>query len=235
MGVYREYRPPTGLEAVAACVWESDALVGGTQRVVPDGCVDLVWLGTRLLVVGADTKPLVWQATGESAGGIRLRPGMAGAVLGIPADEVCDQQIPLSLLWPGVADWTDERATADLSTRLRLLTEAVLDRKAGPDPLVDAAVSRLSICGARVAAVADDLGVSERHLHRRVTAAVGYGPKFLARVIRLRGLLALGAGSLADRAHAVGYAGQAHMTAEVRRLTGLTPVRFLKDATLTAA
>jgi hypothetical protein len=54
---------------------ESDALVGGTQRVVPDRCVDLVWLGTRLLVVGADTKPLVWEATGESAGGIRLRPG----------------------------------------------------------------------------------------------------------------------------------------------------------------
>jgi AraC-like DNA-binding protein len=57
----------------------------------------------------------------------------------------------------------------------------------------------------------------------------------LARVIRLRGLLALGAGSLADRAHVVGYASQAHMAAEVRRLTGLTPVRFLKDATLTAA
>ena len=117
---------------------------------------------------------------------------------------------------------------------LRLLTEALLHRKAGPDPLVDAAVSRLSNCDARVAAVADDLGVSERHLHRRVTAAVGYGPKFLARVIRLRRLVALSAGSLADRAHVAGYAGQAHMTAEVRCLTGLTPVRFLKDATLTA-
>lgn len=234
MGVYREYRPPTGLEGVAACVWESDALVGGTQRVIPDGCVDLVWLGTRLLVVGADTKPLVWAATGESAGGIRLRPGMAGAVLGIPADEVRDQQVPLSLLWPAVADWTDDLAASEPSTRLRLLTEALLHRKAGPDPLVDAAVSRLSSCGARVAAVADDLGVSERHLHRRVTAAVGYGPKFLARVIRLRRLIALQAGSLADRAHVAGYAGQAHMASEVRRLTGLTPVRFLKDATLTA-
>ena len=32
-----------------------------------------------------------------------------------------------------------------------------------------------------------------------------------------------------------GYASQAHMTDEVRRLTGTTPVRFLKDALLTAA
>ena len=235
MGVYREYRPPTGLEAVAACAWESDVLVSGTQRVIPDGCVDLVWLGNRLLVVGADTRPLVWEATGESASGIRLRPGTAGAVLGIPADEVRDQQIPLSLLWPDAADWTDDRATPNPTARLQLLTEALSRRNAGPDPLVEAAISRLSSCGARVAVVADDLGVSERHLHRRVTAAVGYGPKFLARVIRLRRLLALPAGSLADRAHVVGYASQAHMAAEVRSLTGLTPVRFLKDATLTAA
>ena len=56
------------------------------------------------------------------------------------------------------------------------------------------------------------LGVSERALRRRVTAAVGYGPKRLARVLRLRRALALaGAGSpLADAAYEAGYADQAH-------------------------
>lgn len=236
MGAYREYRPPAGLEPVVACVWESDALVGGVQRVVPDGCVDLVWLGDRLLVVGADTRPMVWQPVGAPASGIRLRPGMAGAVLGVPADEVRDQQVPLSLLWPAVEDLTDRPEAGDPSARLRLLTEAVLRRKAEPDPLIGAAVRRLAVADARVSTVAHDLGVSERHLNRRVTAAVGYGPKLLARVARLRRLVALReSGALADRAYAAGYASQAHMTDEVRRLTGLTPVRFLEDATLTAA
>ncbi|WP_028925803.1 DUF6597 domain-containing transcriptional factor [Pseudonocardia acaciae] len=235
MGAYREYRPPAGLEPVVACVWESDALVDGVQRVVPDGCVDLVWLGDRLLVVGADTRPMVWQAVGAPASGIRLRPGMAGAVLGVPADEVRDQRVPLSLLWPAAADLTDRPEAEDPSARLRLLTEAVLHRKAEPDPLVGAAVRRLAVAGARVSAVAYDLGISERHLNRRVTAAVGYGPKLLARVARLRRLVATGEGALADRAYSAGYASQAHMTDEVRRLTGLTPVRFLEDATLTAA
>jgi len=41
--------------------------------------------------------------------------------------------------------------------------------------------------------------------------------------------------SLASRASAAGYASQAHMSDEVRRLTGTTPVRFLEDAQLTAA
>ena len=235
MGAYREYRPPAGLEPVVACVWESDALLDGTQRVVPDGCVDLVWLGRCLLVVGADTGPMLWAAVGEPAGGLRLRAGTAGRVLGMPAVEVRDRQLPLSDLWPAAADWPDRPEAADPAQRLRLLTEAVLHRKAEPDPLVGAAVRRLVVPRARVSAVAADLGVSERQLNRRITAAVGYGPKFLARVARLRRLVAAAGDSLAERAYAAGYAGQAHMSDEVRHLTGLTPVRFLEDATLTAA
>jgi AraC-like DNA-binding protein len=54
-------------------------------------------------------------------------------------------------------------------------------------------------------------------------------------VARLRRLVALADEPLAARALVAGYASQAHMTDEVRRLTGLTPVRFLEDAVLTAA
>jgi methylphosphotriester-DNA--protein-cysteine methyltransferase len=83
--------------------------------------------------------------------------------------------------------------------------------------------------------LAADLGVSERQLSRRMLAAVGYGPKMLARVARLRRLVARTDGALTARALMAGYASQAHMTDEVRRLTGATPVRFLEDAGLTAA
>jgi hypothetical protein len=38
-----------------------------------------------------------------------------------------------------------------------------------------------------------------------------------------------------ERAFEAGYASQAHMSDEVRRLTGTTPVRFLEDAVLTGA
>ncbi|MEU4363169.1 hypothetical protein [Promicromonospora sp. NPDC023987] len=60
----------------------------------------------------------------------------------------------------------------------------------------------------------------------------------LGRVARLRRLIGLSSGApspLADRAALAGYASQAHMSDEVRRLTGRTPVRFLEDAALTAA
>jgi AraC-like DNA-binding protein len=162
---YREYRPPVGLEAVVACLWEHQPAADRVQRVVPDGCVDLIWLADRL----------------------------------------------------------------------QLLADAVACRGAEPDALVIAAAPRLAVQGVRVAGVATELGVSERQLHRRMLAAVGYGPKMLARVARLRRLVALSDESLAWRALEAGYANQAHMNDEVRRLTGTTPVRFLKDAALTAA
>jgi transcriptional regulator GlxA family with amidase domain len=204
---------------------------------VPDGCVDLVWLGDQgLQVVGADTGPHVVEPLGSSVAGIRLRPGAAGAVLGIPASEVRDQRVDLSMVWgAGTRLTTELMSTAAPSRRLALLTREVLLRRATPDSLVVAAARALAQPSARVGHVAEDLGVSERQLRRRTLTAIGYGPKTLARVARLRRLISLDGEQLAVRAVLAGYASQAHMTEEVRRLTGTTPVRFLKDARLTAA
>ena len=140
------------------------------------------------------------------------------------------------MLWGADATVTSElMAEASPARRLGLLTREVLRRHAVPDPLVVAAAGALSQPTARVGEVAADLGISDRQLRRRTLAAIGYGPKTLARVARLRRLIALDGEELAVRAVLAGYASQAHMTEEVRRLTGSTPVRFLKDATLTAA
>ncbi|MFI1486671.1 helix-turn-helix domain-containing protein [Streptomyces sp. NPDC020747] len=238
---YREFRAPTGLLPVVACLWRNDTLVAGTERVVPDGCVDLVWLGDGPpLVVGPDTGPVLWEPTGAPTCGVRLRQGAAGNVLGLPASAVRDLQVPLTEVWPEARALSDQVATAgDTAECLRLLAGAVLHRRATPDPLATAAARRLADREIRVADLAAELGVGERRLHRRVTAAVGYAPKTLARVARLRRLIGADGEaptmSLADQALAAGYASQAHMTDEVHRLTGVTPVRFLEDVRLTAA
>jgi AraC-like DNA-binding protein len=187
---YREYPAPPALRPVVACVWEQEPVAAHTHRIIPDGCVDLIWLADgELVIAGADTGPRLVQLPARALStGIRLRPGVAGA-----------------------------------------------SRDPRPEELVLAAACRLTAPRARVADVAADLGISERQLRRRTLSAVGFGPKLLARVTRLRRLVRLGDEPLAGRALAAGYASQAHMSDEVRRLTGLTPVRFLEDAALTAA
>ena len=235
---YREYQPPPGLEPVVACLWEQAPAQARAQRVLPDGCVDLIWVAERELVVaGADTAARTVELPAEErSSGIRLRPGAAGAFLGMPASEVRDRQIAAAeILGEGAPRLAEALAGATPAQRLQLLAEAMARQGVAPDELVVAAARRLAGHAGRVAQIAADLGISERQLHRRTVAAVGYGPKLLARVARLRRLVALADESLAARAYAAGYASQAHMSEEVRRLTGTTPVRFLEDATLTAA
>jgi AraC-like DNA-binding protein len=68
--------------------------------------------------------------------------------------------------------------------------------------------------------------MSERTLRRRFEDAFGYGPKTLDRILRFhrfRRLQRQGEGSTALLAIEAGYADQAHLIRESRRLTGVTP------------
>ena len=222
---------------LVACTWEQTTICEREQRIVPDACVDVIWSGDRLSIAGPDTKArVVSLAPGSRIVGVRLRPGAAGAVLGLPASELCDGS-------PDAADVLGRDVAAALLEALKaawdphaLLLRAVQLRGVRePDPLVCAAVTALGRPRARVGSVASELGVSARQLQRLVSDAVGYGPKVLQRVLRFRRLQALAAAPLVELALEAGYADQAHMTAEVTLLAGVSPVRFLKDRTPTAA
>jgi AraC-like DNA-binding protein len=222
-----------------SCTWEQLIDAPHIQRIVPDACVDLIWSGRRLSIAGPDTRARVATLSpGTHIVGVRLRPGVAGAVLGLPASELRDAS-------PDADEVLGREETEALLGKLHaggdphaVLRRAV-DRRVrrAPDPLVRAAITALDRPGVRVAEVADELGLSARQLQRRVEDAVGYGPKMLARVLRFRRLQALAPSdpALVNLALDAGYADQAHMTAEVTRLAGLSPVRFLKDRTPTAA
>ena len=160
--------------------------------------------------------------------GARFGPG-AGAVLGLPLAELRDVRVDLAELRPDLA----ERLPGDLDPReaaRRVATIAAeLLAAAPPDRAVQAAARRLADPRARVEALAEELGLSERQLRRRCAAAAGYGPKTLHRVLRFRRFLALGdAGDLARRALDAGYADQPHLTRECVRLSGRTPAMLLR-------
>jgi AraC-like DNA-binding protein len=241
MSRYSEHPPAPDLAELVACTWEraetSDPSAG--VRVLPDGSVDLVW-STRggLVLAGPDTGPVVYPIeNGYAAAGLRLRPGVAGSLLGLPASELRDERPELSALWGRDAARLEERiALADPARRRELLEEAVrpLAGEARPDELVLAGLPLLGRRGSSVAELARTLAISERALRRRFNDAIGYGPKRLDRILRFRRLLRLAAlrrdGGLAAVAAELGYADQAHLTREVRELSGLTPVELLADS-----
>ena len=236
---YAERLPSSDLGRFVRCVWAHEGGAGSGEpfRVLPDGCVDVVWNGASLRVAGPDTGPVLEALpAGAPVSGIRFHPGAAPALLGVPASAIRDARVPLASLWGADAVRLSEALSeaGSVEERAALLERAMAGRavRAGaPDPLVGALVRRLAQGGQGrlegLDGLAGELGVSTRQLLRRCTAAVGYGPKVLERVLRfqevMRRMQAEPEVPLGRLAAAVGYADQAHLAHETAALGGLTP------------
>ncbi|MBY8874682.1 helix-turn-helix transcriptional regulator [Micromonospora sp. PLK6-60] len=224
--MYRER--PAGIAGAVLWAAVSD---GAPTRVLPDGCLDLLWSSrSGLLVAGPDrTAYRSLAAPGERWLGLRLPPGVGPAVFGVPADELRDRRVPLAALWGRAADEAAERlAEHPTGAGLTAIAAGRLAAAGGPDPL-GPRVAALLATGAPVATAAAEVGLGPRLLHRRSQALFGYGPKTLARILRMRRALALartGVG-LAEVAARTGYADQAHLTRDVRELAGAPPTALL--------
>jgi AraC-like DNA-binding protein len=221
--MYRERRS----SLPGAVVWHRVTEPGEAVRVLPDGCQDLLWVDGELLVAGPDTRAWVASApTGTSYVGLRFAPGTGTAVLGAPARALRDQRVPLTDLWPAGQVRRAAGKVARADSPGTALEEIARDRLRGtrwPDPAIAAVVSRLR-AGASVAGTAGLLGSGQRLLHRRSLEVFGYGPKTLARILRLNRAVDLArAGTpFATVAAATGYADQAHLAREVKAMAGVT-------------
>ncbi|MBQ1094270.1 helix-turn-helix domain-containing protein [Streptomyces sp. B93] len=208
-----------------AVVWTNTPSGTGAGRVLPDGCMDLLWHDGSLLVAGPDTRAYLTGGQPSHWAGVRFPPGSAPTYLGVPAHLLRDRRVALTDLWPAARVRRLAARVNAAADRASALEEVALDIAAGapaPDPLLTRVVAALDQ-GRPVAATADELGIGARQLHRRSLDAFGYGPKTLARVLRLGRALALArAGTpFAETATRAGYADQAHLSRDVRDLTGL--------------
>lgn len=234
LGTVTEYAERPSAHGIFACTWSRSTVVDEPPtHVVPDACADILWHRSsgRLFVAGPDTRA---HRTALSAGvlvAVRFLPGRAPAGLGVPSSAVRDERVDLDRLWPGdrVRRLTDALAAApDVATAERVLADTVAGVRGEWDPAVPRLVS-LVRRGDRMAAVADELGWTERQLHRRSLAAFGYGPKTLQRVLRFdRALrLARDGTDLASVAYATGYADQAHLARDVKAFAGVSMTALL--------
>ena len=236
--VYEELAPPPELAPVVACLWRQHAGPGDhVQRVVPDGCVDILWVvgptgsTLRTEVAGPDTGPQMPRLpAGTEITGVRFRPGTAAGVLGVPLHALRDEQVPLAELWGRDAE---DQLVERLATAARpedAAARAVAERlRRGAGPATTAAgadaLARALLADQGpgvVRRVAADLGLSERQLHRRCLDAFGYGPKTVQKVLRFQSALAAAreGHDLARVAAETGYADQAHLARDVRSLAG---------------
>jgi AraC-like DNA-binding protein len=217
-------------------VWTRTVDTGRVGRVLPDGCMDLIWSGGGLIVAGPDTRAhVVVDEPGARYAAVRCAPGTGPALFGTPADELRDRRVDLSDVWTEreVRDLTDRMAAADdpAACLEAVAAERLRASDVEADTFASLVVDRLR-AGGDIASVADTVNLSERQFRRRSLTAFGYGPKTLARILRLDHALGLAyrgipAAGVAARA---GYADQAHLSRDVKALAGVPLGTLLNPA-----
>jgi AraC-like DNA-binding protein len=224
-------------------VWINELRGPTAIDVVPDGCIDIYWTGGGLQIAGPNTEVVtITMPSAAKLAGVRFHPGVAGRWLGVPATELVNRHQPLDEVW-------DRRAVDELSDRLAhagsaaaaamVLEQALIARLpevAPADPIVEATVAAMIRAGSTTKSVVGELiadfSWSERTLRRHSHEAFGYGPKTLERILRFQRFLRLLPAAqvpLAVLASEAGYADQAHLAREVRRLSGQSPSGLMAE------
>jgi AraC-like DNA-binding protein len=246
--LYREVSPPADLQWAVECFWFAEGPAGGTERIVPDGCPELmVQLGgsmragdegrelrtqPRALLVGQRSRALlVSPGAAFRTVAVRLRPATLGRLLHDDAHRLTDGWSSLEELFgqEGRALLARLEDAAGDTERLAVLVAFLRRRLEGahPRPAVDGAVEALRRARGRttVRALRDATGSTERTLERSFLREVGVSPRTLAAVLRVQAALLLhDAGpSWAQLAAELEYVDQPHLTREFRQVAGLPP------------
>lgn len=224
--MYREIPPVGRLTRFVECFWISqpDAAVceSGETRVVPDGCMDLIFETTpgreNAYWVGTMTTSLCLErSVPRSLLGVRFHPGGARQFLPCPASELVDERVRVCELTPdlfpllesvveqrnplkGLHDWLESRVAPTTPSRMvmEIHCRITSDKK--------------------VSEVAEEMGYSRQYLNRVMKDAVGVDLKRFSRILRMRQLVA----ALSNRnmpvnwsecAVSFGYYDQSHLIA----------------------
>jgi len=204
------------------------------------------------LIGGLHTSPALISHQGAQSGiQVGLKPLGARALLGLPAGELAQLDVPAEALLGRAGPRIHERlrAAGGWPARFAVLDEIFLTLlgaagaagTAGTAPEAAPEVAwawRLLLRSGgtiAVAELAEATGWSTRHLSGRFRAEIGLTPKAAARVIRFdqaRGRisrLARAGHGLAGLAADCGYFDQAHLAREFRALAGCPPSQWLAE------
>ncbi len=234
---YHECRPPGALGDLVECVWQGSDARDATFSILPDGCIDVVFVlgaDARCLAFGTSTHRLEFPLEARADYfGVRFRPGMARHAVPLPALELVDGSAELAEFvgltpdrFAEIPGFSGRSTLALAALHRRFATRAVtLDE-------VDSVVRQLF--ESRGALAVEVLGrranLSARQLERRFLDRVGLSPKRLSRIARAQAARAAIERTpprhLAHLAALFGYSDQSHLGRDFRELFGAPPSSF---------
>ena len=190
----------------------------------------------RGFLLGPHARPVVNEPLGETfAVGIVTTPVGCETVFGISPVSVRASVVDLEEAWPSATTLRAALMNRSTASEMVEVVEATLHENLRPVSGVELcarAVGLLEKSPTRpIGEIADELAVSHSYLDRRFTQIAGLSPRTLARILRMRALLAtIDVGAGVDWAHAaleLGWFDQSHLIRDFKRHTGVTPSTYV--------
>ncbi len=239
MTAYREYHPHPALAPYVACYWSITSPTPLINRVLPDGCTDII-VSDTVEVVGTMRQAILVPVHSQSITvGIRFKPGGGAAFFRLPLHELTDNTLGLSSLWGRCADQLAEQVAQALTAsakinRLEAFLLRRLDLLPSFNPTLQSAIAavRQAHGDITVTTLRTNLFLSERQLERCFLQYTGLTPRQFARLTRFRQVVSLLQQStlpLTDVAYRAGYYDQAHFIHDFKALAGLTPRDYRRE------
>jgi AraC-like DNA-binding protein len=257
---YRTYATPEALIGFVRCFWTLDSPVAAMpvmQRIVPDGCMEMIFhygdlyrqyaadgrfiLQPRAFVFGQVTSALDIAPTGATGiFAVRFQPEGFLPLAMIPLRAMENRAVPLEELFGAAGRQLEKEVleTSHTPERIKAVEGFLRDRLAAPEAIDRVVRSGISLLLEQnghlsVDALSRQLNINRRQLERRFAAVIGLSPKQLARIIRLQAALKILLSgqytSLTSLAYEGDYYDQSHFIKDFKEFTGISPGKFYAD------
>lgn len=254
---YLVHTPVNELSDFIKCFWtlEEEAEPNPEpQRVVPDGCMELIFhygdlyrqyfengtsiIQPRCFVFGQISSYIEIAPTGKT--GIiaaRFLPEGLQSFIDIPVSELDNKAVELATVFGDYAT-TLERDVSNATnneSRKSIIEQFLVNRLTDPknvDSITKSCVQAIIDSGGQVGVMelANKHQVNRRNIERKFVAQVGMSPKQLARVVRLQSAIRMldqkQFPNLTSLAYENGYFDQAHFIKDFKEFTGISPKSF---------
>lgn len=254
---YNTISPVSDLCPFVKCYWTLEAPQEENperQRIVPDGCMEMIFncgdpykqyaddgsyvIQPRSFVFGQITQPLEIEATGlTNIFAIRFHPEGFVPFAAIPVNQMENRAVPLPELFDNEGAELEGLILNAVTNedRVRLIEAFLMNRLIRPesiDRIVKSSVETMLHLNGQLSVdeLSEHLNINRRQLERKFSSVIGLSPKKLSRIIRLQATLKMIANkeftSLTSVAYEGYYYDQAHFIKDFKEFTGISPKKF---------
>lgn len=229
------------LENYCMCIWtmKSKNILDKTidNNILPDACIDIVvdFANNSICFAGFSKETEAFQLNRSiDYMGVRLKPSIFYLLFNIEADKIMDKEIPFCDIEKEISldKILNLKSTNERIEYLKgYLFQKTKDKIEMPFvTMVEGLYNNPK--DQNVIDIAKKLGYNERHLYRVFKVNFGVSPKVLLNILRLHLCLTLILEknmNLVDIANLCGFYDQSHLIREIKRYTGISPLKIIEN------